>query len=128
MEQFHTNEVSFSKDSLRGVIQWLNILQPPVLDGSYGTFKCRSFCPPETFILAVDYLYRTEDVEYQTNLLLDVDKRETICRVCLLDPTMFEATLDWATGQYSFLQKGHRGGWGSYLLLTRRPQIRDFLG
>ncbi|MHA2143437.1 MAG: hypothetical protein ACXADD_18315, partial [Candidatus Thorarchaeota archaeon] len=30
MERFNTNRVSFSKDSVRGVLQWLSALDPPV--------------------------------------------------------------------------------------------------
>jgi len=128
MEQFSTNRVSFSKDSVRGVLQWLAELEPPVLDRENKTFARRTFCPPETFVLAVDFLYRVEDANYQTNLLMDTGKQETICKVCLLEPTAFDTALDWAAGQYDFLQRGTSGGWGSYILLTRQPQIRDFLG
>jgi hypothetical protein len=128
IERFSTNRVSFSKDSVRGVLQWLAELEPSVLDGETKAFTRRTFCPPETFVLAVDFLYRVEDAAYQTNLLLDPDKQEIICKVCLLEPTAFDTALDWAAGQYDFLQRGTSGGWGSYILLTRQPQIRDFLG
>ena len=128
MERFSTNRVSFSKDSVRGVLQWLAELELPVLDRTNKTFTRRTFCPPETFALAVDHLYRVEGADYQTNLLLDPDKQETICKVCLLEPTAFDTVLDWAVGQYAFLQRGTGGGWGSYILLTRKPQIRVFWG
>jgi hypothetical protein len=128
MTQFDTNRVSFSKDSVRGVLQWLAELEPPVLDEANRTFIRRTFCPPETFALAVDYLYQVEDADYQTNLLLDIDKQETICKVCLLEPTAFDTAFDWAVGQYDFLRRSTSGGWGNYVLLTRQPQIQDFLG
>lgn len=128
MERFRTNRVSFSKDSVRGVLQWLAELDPPVLDKANKIFKRRTFCPPETFALAVDYLYRLEGIDYQANLLLNLDKQETICKVCLLEPTSFDSAFDWAVGQYDFLQRGASGGWGSYILLTRKPKIQDFLG
>lgn len=128
MERFSTNRVSFSKDSVRGVLQWLAELEPPVLDRENRTFARRTFCPPETLALAVDYLYQVEGADYQTNLLMDPGKQETICKVCLLEPTAFDTVLDWAVGQYAFLQRGTGGGWGSYILLTRQPQIRDFWG
>lgn len=130
MERFDTNEVSFSKDSVRGVLQWLSELDPPVLNTRQeaNVFTRRTFCPPETFALAVDYLYRVEGADYQTNLLLDPDKQATICKVCLLDSTAFDASFEWAVGQYDFLKRGTRGGWGSYLLLTRQPRIIDFVG
>ena len=128
MEKFDTSRVSFSKDSLRGVLQWLAMVQPPVLDKEGKAFTRRAFCPPETFVLAVDFLYRMEGAEYQTNLLLDPKKQERICKVCLLEPTAFDSAFDWAAGQYEFLQRGTSGGWGSYILLTRQPQIQHFVG
>jgi len=128
MQQFVTNRVSFSKDSVRGVLQWLNELRPPVLDTESKLFSRRSFCSPECLALAVDFLYRSEGIDYQTNLLLGIEKQELICKFCLLEPTAFDAALDWAIGQYSFLQQGSRGGWGRYVVLTRQPHINDFLG
>jgi len=128
MEQFSTDRVSFSKDSVRGVLQWLSELDPSVLDSAAETFRRRTFCSPETCALAVDYLYQMESVDYQTNLLLNPDKEAMICKVCLLEPTAFDAVLDWTVGQYDFLQRSTSGGWGSYVLLTRQPQIQDFWG
>jgi hypothetical protein len=128
MVQFATQKVSFSKDSVRGVLQWLAELEPHVLDGEKKSFTRRTFCPPEAFVLAVDYLYRTEGADYQTNLILDPKKQETICKVCLLEPAAFDSVLEWTVGQYNFIQRGTGGGWGSYLLLTKQPQVQDFLG
>jgi len=134
MLQFNTKQVSFGPSSIDGILHWLRVLNPTVITysriggRSQAVFSRRIFCPPEIFILAVDYLYRRERVDYQANLLLDADKQETICKVCLLEPTAFETTLEWATGQYPFLQRSSSGGWGSYILLTHQPQIQDFLG
>ncbi len=128
MQQFTTNRVSFSKDSVRGVLQWLAEIRPPVLDKESKLFSRRSFCPPESLALAIDFLYGLEGVDYQTNLLLGHEKQETVCKFCLLEPTAFDAVLDWAIGQYPFLQQGSRGGWGRYVVLTRKPRITDFLG
>ncbi len=128
MKEFDTSRVSFSKDSLRGVLQWLSEVDSPVLDRDSKIFTRRTFCPPETFVLAVDFVYRMENADYQTNLLLDPDKQNAICKVCLLEPTAFDSAFDWAAGQYDFLQRGTSGGWGSYILLARQPQIQDFRG
>lgn len=133
MSEFGTSQVSFGTNSIDGVMHWLRGLNPSVLrssqaDSSQTVFTRRSFCPPETLALAIDFLYRTESASYQTNMLLDQSKQQRICRVCLLDPTSFDSALEWAVGQYDFLQRGTRGGWGSYILLTRQPQISDFVG
>jgi hypothetical protein len=134
IERFQTQKVSFSENSVAGVLGWLKHLTPPVLreieaGGRRQTsYVHRTFCPPETFILALDYLHRLAGTDYQTNLLMDSDKRDSICKLCLLDPTAFDEALDWTIGQYPFLQQGSRGGWGRYVVLMRKPQISDFLG
>lgn len=134
MSYFDTMSVSFGPNSIDGILHWLRVLNPPVIttvDSSapvLNVFTRRTFCPPETFVLAVDFVYRMEDADYQTNLLLDPDKQAAICKVCLLEPTAFDPAFDWAAGQYDFLQRGTSGGWGSYVLLTRQPQIQDFRG
>jgi len=133
-EQFGVSEVSLSKDSIQGILNWLDELEPPVLKRKKLDKKetvmliRRSFCPPETFILAVDYLYQRQQIDYQTNLLLDLDKQESICKVCLLDPKGFDSTLDWACGQFDFLNQSTSGGWGHYLVLARPPTLTDFMG
>lgn len=133
-EKFGISNVSLSKDSIAGILNWLVELEPSVLKKEkvdkkeVTTFTCRAFCPPETFVLAVDYFYRRQHVNYQTNLLLDAGKRDAICKVCLLDPTGFDNTLEWACGQYDFLSQGTSGGWGRYLVLTRSPTLDEFMG
>lgn len=127
-EVFATDTISFSQNSISGVLSWLRTLNPSVISEGGRVFNRRNFCAPELFALAVDYLYRKERIDYQSNLLLDDEKQQFVCRVCLLDPTAFDAVFDWAAGQYPFLQKGSSGGWGSYILLTRKPQLTDFLG
>lgn len=128
INNFKTSRVSFSKDSVRGILQWLYELDPSVLDEGAKTFNRRTFCPPEIIAFSVDYLYQAERIEYQTNLLIDTEKREMICKACLLEPTAFDTVLDWATGQYDFLQKRTGGGWGTHILLTRKPRVKDFIG
>ena len=134
MLQFETRRVSFGPSSIDGILHWLRPLNPPVVVSrqvaghSQEVFSRRAFCPPETLVLAVDYLYRVEGADYQTNLLLDAEKQATVSRLCLLEPTGFESALDWAVGQYPFLRRSSSGGWGSYVLLTRQPELGDFLG
>ena len=67
IEKFHTNGVSFSKDSVRGVLQWLYDLEPSVLDNKKKIFSRRNFCPPETFVIAVEHLYKIEGADYHVS-------------------------------------------------------------
>jgi hypothetical protein len=133
-EEFGVSDVSLSKDSVQGILNWLDELDPPVLEKrklakKEVTFLTRrNFCPPETFVLAINHLYQRQEISYQSNLLLDSDKRDAICKVCMLEPSNFDATLDWACGQFDFLNQGTSGGWGRHVILARVPTLDDFMG
>jgi len=130
-DQFEISHTSLSNNSILGIMNWLWELTPAVLgleERGKVVFSRRSFCPPELFTMAVDFFYRHNHVEYQTNMLLDPAKQESICKVCLLDPTSFDDTLEWACGQFEFIRQGASGGWGRYLLLSRAPTLADFTG
>jgi hypothetical protein len=120
-------KVSISDDTMRGVTNWLSPLSPPVLNerDNAKRFMRRSFCPPELFLLAVDYVYRTTSVQYGSNLLLEPEIQERICQVCVLEPETFERVAGYAILQFPFLMQGMGGGWGSFLRLDRAPTLDD---
>lgn len=124
---FGLDSISLSPKSIGGILLWLTFLEPRVFDDKGVTFSRRAFCPPELFLLAIDYLYGMEGTAYGSNVLLDQRHRETICKICLLEPARFERVLDYAVAQFPYLERGVGGGWGSYVLLNRRPEFADFL-
>lgn len=128
-QHFAEVKVSLSADSMRGVLNWLAPLKPAVIveSGSTRHFARRSFCPPELFLLAVDYAYRSRRIPYESNLLVEPDIQEMICQVCVLEPESFERVADYAVLQFPFLKRGMGGGWGSYFLLERAPTLQDLL-
>jgi hypothetical protein len=128
-QRFTDAKVSLSDDSIRGVLHWLSPLKPEVIVDSGNTrhFSRRSFCPPELFVFAVDYVYQCQNIPYESNLLIDSDIQDMICRVCVLEPESFERVADYAVLQFSFLKRGMGGGWGNYLLLERAPTLQDVL-
>lgn len=122
-------KVAFSSNSVRGIMNWLRPIQPGVIteQGSRKTFSRRSFCPPELFVLAVDYAYHIYSTPYESNLLITPDVQDTISQLCVIDPDNFDRIVSYAVLQFPFLKQGMGGGWGSYLLLERAPQLDDFL-
>ncbi|MDZ7378727.1 MAG: hypothetical protein ONB06_05200 [candidate division KSB1 bacterium] len=122
---FGRPEISFSPKSVGGAILWLSELSPPVLEGAH--FARRSFCPPELFVLALDFVYRSDEIDYGANLRLTEERRDEVCQVCLLDPRGFDRVLDYAQAQFDFLERGVGGGWGRYIALQRPPRLEDFL-
>jgi hypothetical protein len=126
-QQFADVKVSLSADSMRGVLNWLLPLKPNVITETGNTrhFTRRSFCPPELFVFAVDYVYQSRNIPYESNLLIEPDIQEAICQICVLELEGFERVADYAVLQFPFLKRGMGGGWGSYLLLERAPVLQD---
>lgn len=124
-EIFARDDISLSPKSIGGGLLWLYELRPTVFnDGE--TFCRRHFCPPELFLLALDFIYNQDGSDYGSNLLLNDDKRDKICTACLLEPSGFERVLNYSVAQFDYLGKGIGGGWGHYLTLRRRPELTDF--
>lgn len=121
--------VAFSPNSVRGIMNWLRPLKPPVIteQGNSKQFARRSFCPPELFILGIDYAYQVYATPYESNLLLTPEVQTTICQLCVLEPQSFDRLASYAVLQFPFLKQGMGGGWGSYLLLERAPHLDDLL-
>jgi hypothetical protein len=126
-EIFNRPDISLSSKSIGGALLWLSELKPAVTDSQVECFNQRAFCPPELFSLAVDFVYRQDGVDYGANLLLNDNRRDAICQVCLLEPTSFDRVLSYAVAQFDYLEKGLGGGWGHYLTLQRPPELADFV-
>lgn len=122
------DSISFSPKSVNGILHWLNELNPPVMDNSSTrrkSFKRRSFCPPELFILIIDRLYHNRD--YGSNILLTEEIINKICYPCLLEISAFDRVLKYAVSQFDFVESGVGGGWGRYIVLHRKPKLEDFI-
>jgi len=124
---FGRSDIAFSPKSIGGALLWLSELKPSVLDESGKKFNRRTFCPPELFVLAVDFVYSTQGVDYGANLLLSDEHRDAICQVCLLDPSGFDRVLEYVVTQFDYLEKGLGGGWGRYLTLRHGPMVEEFV-
>ena len=124
---FSRPDIVFSPKSIGGALLWLAELEPRVLDQDGTRFTRRAFCPPELFVLGVDFAYQTHSVEYGVNLLLSDERRNAICQACLLEPEGFDRVLEYAVAQFDYLEKGVGGGWGRYLTLHRAPKLEDFV-
>jgi len=119
--------ISFSRKSLLGGRKWLEALRPSVLED--GKFQRRDFCPPELLLLAIGYVMRDELEAVDVDILLSHARREEICRVCLLDPSAFDQTLDWMIPLFPkvILSSEDAGYYGRYIRLHRRPTLEDII-
>lgn len=124
---FNRPDIVFSPKSIGGAMLWLAELDPPVLVENDTRFVRRVFCAPELLVLGVDFVYRNDEVEFGSNLLLSDERRHAICQVGLLDPEGFDRVLEYAVAQFDYLEVGLGGGWGRYLTLHRPPELGDFV-
>jgi hypothetical protein len=122
---YSSGAVSFSDKSIRGVRKWLEALRPPVIEGN--TFTRRHFCPPELLLLVLGYVARQTDAEIDIDLLLTTERREWLCRLCLLDPTALDRALDWMLPLYKeVVEPGTRtGAYGRFVRLRKMPELSD---
>lgn len=117
--------ISFSRKSLTGLLGWLDALIPPVIEERI--FTRRSFCPPELLLLAVGYVVRDEDAVTDTDVLLSREKREAICRLCLLEPDALDQALDWMIPIFpNVIEVGTSAGfYGRFVRLHKLPTLAD---
>lgn len=119
--------VSLSTDSLNGILHWLRPLRPPVIEGN--TFTRRYFCPPELLLLALGYTARQTGAEIGIDMLLTSERREMICRICLLESNALDRALDWMLPLYpEVVEPGTRtGAYGRFVLLRKMPALSDLV-
>lgn len=122
---YDSGGVSFSPKSVRGVRKWLEALSPPVIANEH--FTRRYFCPSELTLLAAGWAAQTMDGEVGIDFLLTTERREAICRLCLLDPSALDKALDWMLPIYSdVIQPGTRAGvYGRFLHFIKWPKLED---
>lgn len=122
---------SFGRKSLNGAHNWLRGLNPAVLEkaGGVETFRRRAFCPPELLLLALGWMLRDEQSVTEVDVLLSRDKREALCRVCLLAPESLDRALDWMMPIFpEVIEPGTKAGfYGRFVRLHKRPTMEDVI-
>lgn len=128
------DEISFSRKSLTGAHKWLLALQPPVLypnspDAKDRAFRRRDFCPPELVVLALAWVLRDETTVTGVDILLTREKREALCKACLLSPEALDRVLDWTIPTFpALLSPGTRAGtYGRFVRLHKTPTVEDVI-
>ena len=117
---------SLSPDSISGIQHWLEALSPPVIQGQ--SFARRTFCLPELLLLALGWAFRYEPEPIGVPLLLSRERRELVCRLCLLDPASLDRTLDWMLPRFpAVIESGEKAGfYGRSIRFRKLPTIEDF--
>jgi hypothetical protein len=113
--------ISFSQNSVAGVVNWLEALNPPCLIQANRTFTRREYCPSELLLLSLEYMRMKNSDPLGIQLKLSGDVRKAVARLCLVEEEclddLFESTAE-AFGL--ILRQTERGNWIS-LLGDRSP-------
>lgn len=124
IEEFGSDyKISLGPGSIRGVVQWLNRLTPPVVDGRYLTL--RPLCPPETVLLAVQHVYQRNGYAVSDVIAIDERIKAEICRICLLDSSGFSQALETTAQVYQCIE--WQSGWGEFVRLLHTVSFSDFI-
>ena len=92
-------------------------------------FRRRQTCSAELIALALGRAAREAGIGAGNDLLLSQERREAICRICLLEPGYLDRLLDWAIPRFpALLAPGMRGGsYGRSVRLLRIPAVEDLV-
>lgn len=126
-ERTRKGAVSISPNTFNGIQHWLAMLTPPVIE--MDLFSLRYFCPPELLLMALSYIAQQSSLDIGSELLLTSEKRDAICRLCLINPQALDRSLDWMLPLYPLIvQPGTRtGSYGRSVRLLRMPTIEDLV-
>lgn len=127
---FSGEKISIGRQTMAGVLEWLRHLKPSVLEGEkVEEFHRRQACSAELFLLALSRSYQLSSSEVGMDLLLSLQRRDEICRLCLLEPLQFDRMLDWVLPTFpQFISQGTRSGsYGRFVRLNQLVQIEDLI-
>jgi len=125
---FSEEKISIGRQTMAGALEWLRHLKPPVVGGEKGEeFHRRQACSAELFLLALSRSYQLSGSEVGMELLLSSQRRDGICRLCLLEPLQFDRMVDWVLPIFpQFISQGTRSGsYGRFVRLNQLVQVED---
>jgi len=123
-------KISIGRQTMAGALVWLRHLKPAVLEGEkVEEFHRRQACSPELFLLALSRSYQLSGSQIGMDLLLSPQRRNEICRLCLLEPLQFDRMLDWVLPTFpQFISQGTRSGsYGRFVRLNHLVQVEDLM-
>lgn len=102
-EVFDETSISFSTQSVMGILHWVESLSPSCLEDDGKTFSRRLYCPVEAFALALNYVYQIHKRDV-LSILLTSEFKEEVCKVCLIVPEAFDEMLEQAEMSFNQIQ------------------------
>lgn len=120
--------VSLSVNSLAGVEHWLSKLSPEVITTD-DSFRLRHYCSPELLLMALGYITEITQTQHGLDQLLTDERREMLCRICLIDDAALDQILEWLFPEYpDYVQPGtSTGSYGRFIRVLTIPTLKDLL-
>jgi hypothetical protein len=103
IDQFGETSISFSTQSVLGILYWVGSLYPACLDASGRVFSRRLYCPLETFMLALHHVYQRFRGDGMS-VLLSPEMRQEVCQICLIVPEAFQEMLEQAEATFDCIK------------------------
>lgn len=114
-QDYDLHGVSFSQNSVNGILNWLEALDPPCITRSPSgerLFSRRTCCPPETILVALEYARARISRTGSSQLQLSVEVRNLLERLCLLDEDSLIGMLDVVAQSFGLIYRHtERGQW-----------------
>ncbi len=102
-DQFGETSISFSTQSVMGILYWVGSLYPACLDAQGRVFSRRLYCPLETFLLALHHVYQ-QFSEDGMSVLLTPEMRQEVCQICLIVPEAFQEMLEQTQASFECIK------------------------
>lgn len=102
-DQFGETRISFSTQSVMGILYWVGSLYPACLDDRGRMFSRRLYCPVETFLLALHHVYQ-QFSEDSMSVLLTPEMRQEVCQICLIVPEAFQEMLEQTEASFKCIK------------------------
>jgi len=120
-------EIAFSTNSVRGALNWLKELNPPVIERSELIkrliFRRRKHCHPLTVAWALSAWYRLNGIEVSEWLIWQSELEEFLSRCLLLDDgcakIAVEVAANWTGWSESVLEAQKRGEMLAFVRINR---------
>ena len=133
--QFDIGNAAFDSKSVKGAYDWLLPLSPPVLQGvsetssgrrnfKRATFTRRASCSPALFLMGLSWMARETGNEFGELMAIDVARRLSVCRFCLIEENQFDFMLKETLRRFPYISVQRTVG--LYLVIKREPKIADF--
>jgi hypothetical protein len=116
---FEEYGASFSRDSVNGIVNWLEVLEPScvnLINTGTRIFSRRTICPSEIVLLAMEYTKSKFANSNTTQLQLTTEVRKSVAKLCLLEEEVIEEVIQDAAQAFNLLyRQTERGQWISLL-------------